>query len=179
MRGEAADDPADLPSVAGAHGHSVRGQDSHIPPAQGSEVQETVLIDVVDEQADLVHVGVEHHGEIRLPVSRHQKISKHVGADVVSVGGHECLDGLPCFILKSGRTECVGQRLESSDGIHESLTSKWYGLLTMSLRWRNGCFCHWRRVPVRHAHWGARGCREVCAHWRATRLNGRMIRVAK
>src|SRR5713226_3302837 len=26
---------------------------------------------------------------------------------------------------------------------------------------------------------GARGCREVCAHWRATGLDGRMIRVAK
>jgi len=54
-----------------------------IEPADGGELQETVLVDVLDHEADFVHVGGKHHRGLSLAFPG-DEVAQAVGCDLVA-----------------------------------------------------------------------------------------------
>ena len=86
-----ADDPGDEPR-AGEHLDALADEDLRVPPADGAEPQQPLVVDVGDDQADLVDVGDD--GEQRT-VARPGDRRDARAHDVADHAGREALGRRP------------------------------------------------------------------------------------
>jgi hypothetical protein len=62
------------------------GGDGEVDAADGGEVEVALVIDVVDEEADLVEVGGEHDARGAFGVEGEEGVAVDIGGDLVGVG---------------------------------------------------------------------------------------------
>ena len=76
------DDAEDRP-VGGPDGHPLADQHLRVPAADGLDIEEAVVVDVLDDQPDLVAVAGQHHPQRGVGVLDHDHVAVQVGADLV------------------------------------------------------------------------------------------------
>ena len=99
--GLAADDAGDG-AVFGVDDDAGAGDDGEVDAADGDEVEEAFVGDVVDEEADLVDVGGEHDARGAGGVEGEEGIAVDVGADFIDVGLEEVFDDFGGALFVAG-----------------------------------------------------------------------------
>src|SRR2546426_9214024 len=118
VRRQAPDPPPHLAAFTGAYRDGLCRKDPGVPPAQGSEMEESLFVDMVDDQTNLIQVSVQHHGDPRPAPPRHQQVSEHIGADLVGIGFDQRPQRLPDLVFETGHPKRIRQRLQQTNSVH-------------------------------------------------------------
>ncbi len=77
--------------------HPLADHHLRIPSTHRTEIEESLVIDVADQKADLVGVPGKHQLRPAAPVQHGDRVSHHVGRDTLRQGldlpPEECLNG--------------------------------------------------------------------------------------
>ena len=92
-------------TVRGVDGHSLADKLLRVPAADRVRVDESVVVDVRHDEADLIGVAGVHHAQRRIGVATGDNIAVQIGADIVGETGHvlahDFLHGL--FVTRGAR----------------------------------------------------------------------------
>ena len=105
--------PDDAGHLVGAHHHLLAQQDPAVNTAHAGEFQISLVGDVTDNEAHLVHVGAQHQlvsGGFGT-LFEHDEVTHGVYPEAVRAGGHPISDIVPHLILKRGYAGKGAQRL--------------------------------------------------------------------
>ena len=115
MDGLSGDDAEDRP-VGGPNGHPLADEDFGVPAADGLNVEEALVVDVLHDQPDLVAVAGQHYAQRGIGVLHHDHVAVQVGVDLVGkildVIAHEPLQG--AFIARGAGS--FEKRLKKTEG---------------------------------------------------------------
>ncbi len=121
VRRRDADHPEHHAPLARADRHTLGEQDTVVPPAERRKAHEALLVDVVDDQADLVQVGVEHQDPVGPAADHGHQRAERVLAHLVGRRLHQRPDHRARIVLEPGRAKRVRQSTNKLQRLHSLL----------------------------------------------------------
>ena len=114
----AANHPGDLLSVTGVHQYALGDQGLRIETSQRRQAQKTVVIDVLDDEADLVEVTRQHYfGAARLAFLDRNTVADTVDFDSIDEGFDLATEDGSDVVFKTGGTVGLAQFFQKFQGI--------------------------------------------------------------
>src|SRR5438132_9343701 len=99
-------------SFPGPDGKMLPQEDLHIPAANRLHIQETILVNMLDHETDLIAVPGQHDARLTLGMQDGDDVAVAIRANVVRVWACPRTDNLLYGRFKAGRTGCLEKVFE-------------------------------------------------------------------
>ena len=107
MRRGGTDDAKALSPIARPKHDAVAGNDPFVPPTERREAHVALVVDPFDDEADLVHVGIEHQHPIVLPFPHGDEVAQRIDRYAVDERRNARAKDLTDLVLESRDSERV------------------------------------------------------------------------